>query len=415
MSVVIVGAGHAGVQVAASLRQLKYEGEITLIGAEPYTPYQRPPLSKEYLRHEQDLDRITLRPKAFYRNNAIRLMLEREVLAIDRNAQMVELASNERVPYDKLVLATGSKPISPPIPGRDLQCVNLFRSIDEVDAILNDLGSSNRVGIIGGGYIGLEVAASLRQLELAVSVVEMEERLLKRVATEMLGEYFKALHQQHHVDLHLSSQVVEIIGDGDGRATALSMSNGTKIDVDLVIIGVGVQPVTALASQADLHIDNGILVNERCETNDDRIYAVGDCTNHPNPLLNRRLRLESVPNAMEQARVAASNIVGKPSVYASYPWFWSDQFDVKLQMVGFSHEADSTVRRTAKEPNAFTDFHFKNGVLVGADSINSGKEFMAARLLCGKKVDADSIKNSQIDLRSIVKREPLQTSILKFD
>lgn len=402
MSVVIVGGGHAGGQVAASLRQLKYEGPITLVGSESYVPYQRPPLTKEYLRGEQGLDRVTLRPEAFYEKNNVTLMLGREIRSINRDQKLVELDGEDELTYDKLVLATGSTPILPPIPGVNLDGVHLLRTIKDVDAIVKELKSSTTIGIIGGGYIGLEAAASFRHLGLDASVIEMEDRLLKRVATEELASFYADLHRQNGVDIHLNSQVTEICGDEDGRVSSLVVSDGTRIDLNLVIVGVGIRPNTELASEAGLSVENGIRVNEHCETDDADIYAIGDCTNHPNPLIDRRLRLESVPNAMEQARVAAANITGTPTKYASFPWFWSDQYDLKLQMVGFASDRDETVTRGNRDSNAFADFHVKDGVLVGADAINSPRDFMAARQLCGKSVDAEALGDPLVDLRTLL-------------
>ena len=402
MSVVIVGGGHAGGQAAASLRQLKYEGPITLVGSESYVPYQRPPLTKEYLRGEQGLDRVTLRPEAFYEKNNVTLMLGREVQAIDRDKKIVEMDGEEELAYDKLVLATGSTPILPPIPGANLDGVHLLRTIKDVDAIVKELESSPTIGIIGGGYIGLEAAASFRHLGMDASVIEMEDRLLKRVATEELASFYANLHGQYGVDIHLNSQVTEICGDGDGSVSSLKVSDGANIDLNLVIVGVGIRPNTELASNARLSVENGIRVNEHCQTEDTDIYAIGDCTNHPNPLIDRRLRLESVPNAMEQARVAAANITGTPTTYASFPWFWSDQYDLKLQMVGFASDRDETVTRGNRDSNAFADFHVKDGVLVGADAINSPRDFMAARQLCGKSVDREALGDPLVDLRSLL-------------
>ena len=402
MSVVIVGAGHAGGQLAASLRQLKYEEPITLVGSENYVPYQRPPLTKEYLRGEQGLDRVTLRPEAFYEKNNVTLMLGREAQMIDRDKKVVKLNGGDELAYDKLVLATGSTPILPPIPGVNLEAVHLLRTIKDVDAIVMELETASSIGIIGGGYIGLEAAASFRHLGMDVSVIEMEDRLLKRVATVELASFYAGLHRRHGVDIHLNSQVTEICGDGDGRVSSLRVSDGVSIALNLVIVGVGIRPNTELASDAGLSVDNGIRVNEHCETEDADIYAIGDCTNHPNPLIDRRLRLESVPNAMEQARVAAANITGTPTTYASYPWFWSDQYDLKLQMVGFAAERDETVTRGERESSNFADFHIKDGVLVGADAINSPRDFMAARQLCGKSVDTQALSDPLVDLRSLL-------------
>lgn len=402
MSVVIVGASHAGGQVAASLRQMKYEGSVTLIGAESFIPYQRPPLTKEFLRGEHDLDRITLRPQAFYEKFDISLRIPDQVDDIDRKNQSVTLANGEQINYETLVLATGSTPIRPPIPGIELQGIHLLRQVTDVQAILADIETSERIGIVGGGYIGLEAAASIRSMGKSVAVVEMEDRLLKRVATESLASYYQSLHTAHGVELHCRSQVNQFKDSGAGYVSKMVLSDGKELDVDAVIVGVGVRPNQELAERANLKIDNGIWVNEHCATEDPNIYAVGDCTNHPNRLLDRRLRLESVPNAMEQARVAASNIVGNSAEYASYPWFWSDQYDAKLQMVGFADERDDVCPRGDRDGGTFIEFHLKQGTLIGADAINSPREFMAARQLCGKPVDKEALEDPLTDLRTLV-------------
>ena len=402
MSVVVIGAGHAGGQATASLRQLKYDGSITLIGAESHLPYQRPPLTKEYLRREYDISRVTLRPQAFYQKNEIELRLGCSVQTIDRSAKRIELDHGEENQYETLILATGSTPIRPPIPGIELRGVHLLRTIDDVDAIVHDLSSNASVGIIGGGYVGLEAASSLRKLGFNVSVIEMEDRLLKRVATEQLATFYLNLHQRHGVDIRLSTRVTAIRGDCSDRVSSLELSEGTALNVNVVIVGVGVRPATTIATTAGLDVDNGIRVNEHCQTNDPNIYAIGDCTNHPNPLLDRRLRLESVANAMEQARVVANNIGGKETIYASYPWFWSDQYEYKLQMVGFAEDRDESATRGAHASDSFIDFHIKNGILIGADAINSPREFMAARQLCGRAVNAKQLSDASIDIRTML-------------
>ena len=402
MSVVIVGAGHAGGQVVASLRQLKYDGPITLIGSESYLPYQRPPLTKEYLRGEFDIDRVTLRPAQFYEKNSVDVVLGRRVNEIDKQNRAAVCEDGQIYEYDSLVLTTGSAPIKPPIPGIDLKGVHLLRTIEDVNGIVGDLREGKRAAVIGGGYIGLEAAASLRKLGYEVAVIEMEDRLLKRVATERMSKFFLELHKSNDTQFHLNSQVKEIVGDEDGIVNGLRCSGGVEIDVNLVIVGVGIRPEISLAESSGLKCENGVWVDEYCNTSDEAIFAAGDCTNHPNSLIDRRLRLESVPNAMEQARATASNVVGKTLEYASYPWFWSDQFDVKLQMVGFADGRDDSVVRRDQESDSFIEFHLAKGVLVGADAINSPKEFLAARRLMGKSLDIEQLGDQNVDLRVLI-------------
>ena len=402
MSVIIVGAGHAGGQATAALRQLKYDGPIKLIGDEPRLPYQRPPLTKEYLRGEFDRDRLLIRPKSFYESNNITTVVNRSVAEIEEQKQIVICDDGSRHHFEKIVLATGSRPIKPAIPGVDLEGVHLLRRVGDVDGILADLDGKSTVAVIGGGYIGLEAAASLSRLGCDVIVIEMEDRLLKRVATEELSSFYCDLHTGHGIKLHLSTQVLEITGNHDGKVSGVNCSDGSQLSVDVVVIGIGIQPNTDLAERMGLRVENGIWVDEHTRTSHGNIYAAGDCTNHPNSLLDRRLRLESVPNAMEQARAAASNLIGTATEYSSYPWFWSDQFDIKLQMVGFATDRDETVSRGDKQAREFIDFHLKGGKLIGADAVNSPRMFMAARRLVGKSVNVGDLANEEIDLKQIV-------------
>ena len=403
MSVVIVGAGHAGGQLAASLRQATYAKPITLVGSEPQLPYQRPPLSKEYLRGEYGLERVELRPSTFYDQRDIRLKLGQTITDIDRARRVVFAEDGESLEYEHLVLATGSEPIRPQIPGIDLPGVHFLRTVNDVDAIKADIKPGQQVGIIGGGYIGLEVAASLRDLGCSVAVVELEDRVLKRVVPSTLSDYYQQIHEGRGVEFHLNAEVSDLVANSKtGRVSSMRCTDGSEIPAQITIVGVGVKPSTNLAAAADLPTDNGIVVDVRCRTADEHIYAIGDCSNHPNPLLDKRLRLESVPNAMGQARVAASNICGAESIYASYPWFWSDQYELKLQMVGSSNGADDHVMRGDMSQNCFSVFHLKGGQLIGSDSVNSPRDFMAAKLLVGKSVDWSALSDPNMDLRSLV-------------
>lgn len=400
--IVIVGGGHAAGQVAASLRQEKFDGEIVIIGEEPHPPYQRPPLSKQYLAGEQPLERVYLRPEKFYADKNIELRKGVRVEAIDRAAKTVTTADGETVAYDTLILATGTRARSLPLPGADLAGIHYLRSIADVDAIAADLASAGSVVIVGGGYIGLEVASVARDQGKAVTVLEMENRILQRVTTEDMSAYYHRVHTGHGVDIRVNSRASGFEGEG-GRVSAV-LCGDERLPADLVIIGVGVIPNTELAEAAGLACDNGILVDEHCRTEDPDIWAIGDCTNHPSALTGGRLRLESVPNAMEQARVAAANIVGKEKVYDAVPWFWSDQYDLKLQMVGFSTEADQSVTRGDPDANTFITFHIKDGRVIAADAVNDARNFMVAKQMVAARsaADIDRLRDPEVDLKEIV-------------
>lgn len=397
--IVIIGAGHAAGQTAASLRQAKYEGSITIIGDETHIPYQRPPLSKQYLAGEQGIERVYLRPEKFYVEKEIELKLGVTATSIDRDAHTVTLDTAEIVEYDKLLLATGSRPRTMDVPGSDLAGIHYLRTIADVDAIRDDLSPGKRLVIVGGGYIGLEVAAVSRELGLEVHVLEMEDRILQRVTTSTMSTYYHNLHEGHGVHLHTNTAVTGFTGSD--HVTGV-LCNGTEFAADLVIIGIGIIANTQLAEQAGLDTDNGIVVDDHCRTSDADIFAAGDCSNHPNPLLNRRLRLESVPNAMEQARVCATNMLGGDQTYASMPWFWSDQYDLKLQMVGFSGDGDDQVLRGDMAQHQFAMFYLKDGTVVAADAINNPKEFMICKQLIGKQVDRAILEDPDSDLKALL-------------
>ncbi len=398
---VIIGAGHAAGQAAASLRQEKYEGPITIIGDEPHVPYQRPPLSKQYLSGEQDLSRVYLRPEKFYQDKDITLHLGVSATAIDPDAQSVSLDNGETVSYDKLIISTGSRARKLNIEGADLKGIHYLRTIADVDAIREEMQAGKNLVITGGGYIGLEVASVGIEQGLNVRVLEMEERILQRVTTPQMSEYYHNLHTQRGVSIHTGTGVTGFAGEDKVESV---VCGDTRFDADLVVVGIGIIPNTELAEAAGLTCDNGIVVDDHCRTSDPNIYAAGDCTNHPNPLLNRRLRLESVPNAMEQARVCASNMLGGDKVYASIPWFWSDQYELKLQMVGFSADGDEQILRGNMAENQFAVFYLKDGAVVAADAVNSPKEFMICKQLVGKTVDKTLLADPDADLKVLMAR-----------
>jgi 3-phenylpropionate/trans-cinnamate dioxygenase ferredoxin reductase subunit len=399
MAIVIVGAGHAAGQAAASLRQEGFEDDIIIIGDEAHIPYQRPPLSKAYLSGEQGIERVYLRPEKFYEDKNVTVKTSTSVTAIDTAAHTVTTDQGETIGYDKLLLATGGRPRKLSIPGSDLTGIHYLRTIADVDAIRDEFAEGRRLVIVGGGYIGLEVASVAVKYGLEVHVLEMEERILQRVTTPQMSAYYHQLHGGRGVHIHTATMVTGFSGDA---AVDAVLCGDESIAADLVIVGIGIIPNVEVVQAAGIECENGIVVDDHCRTSAPDVYAAGDCTNHPNPLLDRRLRLESVPNAMEQARVAAANMVGGDKVYASIPWFWSDQYELKLQMVGFSADGDTQVVRGDMDANAFAVFYLKDGRVVAADAVNSPKEFMICKQLIGKKVDAAVLQDPDSDLKALL-------------
>ena len=398
-AMIVVGAGHAGGQAAASLRQEGYEGDIVIVGDEAHIPYQRPPLSKQYLAGEHGLERVYLRPEKFYADRNVTIRSGQRITGIDRAAQTVTTSTGATLAYDRLLLATGSRPRRLHLDGGDLPGIHYLRTIADVDAIKAEMAPGREVAVVGGGYIGLEVAAVCIEAGLRVRVIEMENRILQRVATESMSEFYYNLHSGRGVRLHTGATVTGFAGNGRVRQV---LCGATAFAADLVIVGIGIVPNVELAADAGLACDNGIVVDDRCRTADPNIYAAGDCTNHPNPLLDRRLRLESVPNAMEQARVAAANMCGGDKAYASVPWFWSDQYGLKLQMVGFAADGDTEVLRGDKDTNSFAVFHLKDGAVMAVDAVNSPREFMICRRLVGSQVDVEVLANPDTDLKTLL-------------
>ena len=396
---VIIGCGQAGGQAAASLRQEKYEGPITMIGQEPYIPYQRPPLSKQYLSGEQEKEKLNLRQASFYSEKEINLLLGTSVLSVDPLQKELQLDTGETVTYDKLLIASGGRPRKLEVDGHNLKGIHYLRNIDDVDAIKAQMSTSKNMVIVGGGYIGLEVASVAIKKGLTVSVLEMENRILERVTTEEMSAFYNELHSDQGVNIFTSTQAKAFKGS---EAVERVVCDDQEIPADLVIVGIGILPNTEIAETAGLETNNGIVVDEHCRTSNEHIFAAGDCTNHPNPLLNRRLRLESVPNAMEQGRVAASNMLGGSKSYASMPWFWSDQYEHKLQMVGFSKESDQSIVRGDRTSKSFTVFYLKDNLIIAADSVNNPKEFMASKQLIGKKASIEALADTSFELKTLI-------------
>ena len=400
MTIVIVGGGHAGGQAAAGLRQENYEGEILIIGDEPHLPYQRPPLSKQYLSGEYGLDRVHLRPARFYESKAIEVKSGVRVENIDPDTRTVACSDGAEIGYGKLLLATGARPRKLAAKGGDLPGIHYLRTIADVDAIKREFASGRRIAIVGGGYIGLEVAAIAIEAGLIVTVLEMEDRILGRVTTPAMSAFYEEVHADKGVTIRTGMRAESFAGVD--RLTGVVCAGGETVPADLAVVGIGIEPNVELAEAAGLDCSNGIVVDEYTRTSDPDIFAAGDCTNHPNPVLGRRLRLESVPNAMEQSRVAAANLAGNPRTYANVPWFWSDQYDLKLQMVGFSTEAERQVVRGDPGTRQFAVFHLDGETLVAADAVNSAREFMVARQLVGKRLDARALADPDVELKAIL-------------
>ena len=397
--VVIIGAGHAAGQAAASLRQAKYAGDITIVGDEAHIPYQRPPLSKAYLKGDQSADKVYLRAESFYADRDIAMKLSTRATAIDTTAKTVALSSDETLHYDHLLISTGSRPRKLSIDGSDLPGIHYLRTMDDVDGLRDGMQADANLVIVGGGYIGLEVAAVGRELGLNVHVLEMEERILQRVTTPEMSTYYHQLHEGRGVNIHTNTAVTGFAGDGKVQEV---LCGDKRYPADIVIVGIGIIPNTELAEAAGIVCDNGIVVDDHCCTSDPNVYAAGDCTNHPNPLLDRRLRLESVPNAMDQARVSTANMLGDDKTYAAIPWFWSDQYELKLQMVGFSADGDAQVLRGDMASNQFAIFYLKDGKVVAADAVNSPKEFMLCKQLVGKSADPAMLADPEADLKALL-------------
>lgn len=399
---VIVGGSHAAASLAAALRSEGWEGAISIIGDEPHLPYHRPPLSKAYFCGEKSDAEILIRPETFYQQNNIDLVLGSRVEDIDTEAKTVTLHDGATISYTKLALTTGAKVRKIPIPGSDLKGVYYLRDLGDVDQIKKYVVTGKRAVIVGGGYIGLETAASLRKLGMEVTVLEALPRVLQRVTAPEVSAFYTRVHREEGVDLRTEVAIEGIVGDG--KVGAVKLADGTEIDCNLVVVGVGVIPETELAEKAGLKIDNGIVVNEHAVTSNPDIVAAGDCTQHYNPIYQTHLRLESVQNATDQAKIAAKSLCGKPLVYNALPWFWSDQYDLKLQIAGLSQGFDQVVVRGDTESGrSFAAFYYKAGRLIAVDAVNRPKEFMMTKraLTEGKNADPALVRDESVDVKDI--------------
>jgi len=382
-TIVIVGAGQAGAQVAQSLRQGGHEGPIRLIGDEPYAPYQRPPLSKKFLLGEIGPEGLWLRPPAFYTTQKIDLIPDTKVVSIDRAAKRIAFGNGDTLGYDKLVLTTGTKARAIPLEGAGLDGVMTLRTIADVDAIRARLEGKTNLVIVGAGYIGLEVAAVAKSLGKTVTVVEALERPMKRVVSPVVSDYFTRLHRAKGVDLRLETGVEAFVGEGS--VSGVRIAGGDVLPADLVLVAVGAEPNDGLAAEAGLEVDNGIIVDGCGQTSDEAVYAAGDCTRFFSNRYGRSVRMESVQNAIDQAKSVAQTLLGEEDVdYDPLPWFWSDQYDIKLQIAGLSDGYDDTKVVGSQDGNKFYVAYLKGGQLIAVDSINSPRSHMMARRTIGE-------------------------------
>jgi 3-phenylpropionate/trans-cinnamate dioxygenase ferredoxin reductase subunit len=395
---VIVGGGQAAAQAVQSLRQQGFAGAITLLSDEPYPPYQRPPLSKKYLAGELTRERLLLRPAAFYAEKGVTLEQNARVEELDPTAQRLRLHDGRVLAYDRLLLATGSRVRTLDVPGATLSGVHYVRTIADVDGITAALGAGARVLIVGAGYIGLEVAAVLRQRHFDVTVLEAAERVMSRTVSAEVANFYEAAHRAAGVELHCGAAVKAL--RGTTHVTAIETTDGRQFPCDLAIVGIGIVPNVELAAAAGLPCSNGIVVDEFAHTADPHVLAAGDCTNHPHPLLERRVRLESVPNAIHQAKVAAAALLGAPVAYSEVPWFWSDQYDLKLQIAGLSTGYEQVVLRGEPATRSFAAFYLAAGQLLAVDAINSPREFIAGKKLIANRarISPEVLRAASVDL-----------------
>ncbi|VDC28657.1 NAD(P)/FAD-dependent oxidoreductase [Pseudogemmobacter humi] len=396
--IIVIGAGQAGASLVIRLRALGYEGALTLIGGETVPPYQRPPLSKGYLLGEIGLDRLFLRPRDFYAGQNIALRLGQWVTGIDPGAKVIRLG-DEVLGYDQLALTTGSVPRRlPGAIGGGLAGVFTVRDLADVDAMAPEFVAGRRVLIVGGGYIGLEAAAVAAKLGLEVTLAEAAPSILQRVASSQTAEHFRALHKAHGVTILEGTGLDRLTGEG--RVDTAILSDGRQLPVDFVITGIGIAPATALAEAAGLRIENGIRTDAEGRTSDPSIWAAGDCASFPHQ--GGRLRLESVGHAIEQAECVAANMLGAGRAYAARPWFWSDQYDVKLQIAGLNSGHDRVVTR--EEEGARSIWYYRGGKLLALDAINSPKAYLVGKRVidAGLSIDPESVRDTSLDLKSLL-------------
>ncbi len=400
-NIVIVGAGQCGVQAADTLRRRGFSGRIVLVNGEGHLPYQRPPLSKQYLVGDMNMERLALRPEGFFDEQNIELLSDTHATSLDRQGRKLKLSDGRTLSYDKLLLATGTRARQLSVPGSHLDGVYCLRGLADADAIRERLSGSERVVVIGGGFIGLEMAAAARKLGKEVVVLESASRLMPRIMPAELSEYYAQLHRENGVDIRTGVSVTSL----NGESSVVSVTcDDVELGADIVVVGIGVEVNDELAANAGLECDNGIVVDEACRTSDPNIFAAGDCTRHFNPIYKCHLRLESVQNATDQARIAAMAMLGEDETYKALPWFWTDQFGVKLQMVGLSEGYDQMVVRGEFGKVPFSVYYLKDGRILASDVFNGAKEFMACRraLPLNERVDVERLKDREAPILEVL-------------
>ncbi len=398
--VLIVGAGQCGISAADNLRRAGYKGLVTLLGEEADAPYQRPPISKQALAGEYPLTRLTIRAADYFEKNGINLVVATRATAIDRKAKVVAMAGGTSFGYDKLILATGARPRPLNIPGRRLRNIFDLRTLADLRSAMPVLKSAKRLAVVGGGFVGLEVAATARKLGLAVTVLESEARIMSRVFGQPMSEWFANLHSKNGTELLTSTKVSAFAGTDRVEAV---ICGDREVPADIVVLGIGILPNQELASDAGVICDDGIVVDPNCRTSDPDIFAAGDCARHTSAFYKRSIRLESVHNANAQARVAANTIAGVEEHYDEIPWFWSDQYDVRLQMAGLSQGHDVAVVRGAPSAGKFTTLYLREDQVIAADCVNNPAEFMQCRkgIPTRQRVTAARLKDPDVSLADI--------------
>ncbi|MFN3910990.1 NAD(P)/FAD-dependent oxidoreductase [Hyphomonas sp.] len=400
--IVVVGAGQAAAQAVQSLRAGGYTGSLTIVGDESALPYQRPPLSKAYMKGKFAEERLYFKPAAWYEDQKIEVLLGTRAVAIDRTKRSVELGHGGQLPYDALILATGSRPRPLPTPGANLNGVHDLRTLADVERLRPTMVAGRRMVIIGAGYIGLEAAAVARQMGLEVTVIEMAPRVLARVTSPVISEFYTAEHRRQGVTILTGTLISKLDGEA-GDVTAAILADGTRIPADMVLAGIGILPNEELAREAGIACSNGILVDRDARTSDPGVFAAGDCASRPLVHFGRSGRLESVHNAIEQGKLAAAAILGQPRPAEDCPWFWSDQYDLKLQIAGLSQDHDTHVIRGDPETRKFAVFYLRNETLIAVDAVNSPPEFLASKklIMTGAKLAPRVLSDTSTPMKDI--------------